>query len=217
MTRTYSRRLQIMAALFAVLSAACNNTPTAPRSGTVRVTVRTSGGDLDFDGYEVVVDPARRFVEANGTAEFRYIGAGTHSVALEGVADNCSVVGTSSRSVAVERDRAIVVGFDVECAATGIAITTQASGVAIPDSVDVLFDGELSGLIPANGVTVASRLPPGRYRIAIASRGANCSVVGNNEVVVDVVARTVTPVVFALTCAGPVWSTAIAPDDGSNR
>jgi hypothetical protein len=174
------------------------------------VTVRTSGGDLDFDGYEVVVDPARRLVEANGNAEFRYIGVGTHSVALQGVADNCSVVGASSRSVAVERDKAIVVGFDVECAATGIAITTQASGVAIPDSVDVLFDGELSGPVPANGVTVASRLPPGRYAIAIASRGTNCSVVGDSEVVVDVVARTVTPVLFALTCAAPARSEEIA-------
>ena len=131
------RRLQMAAAILAVLGAACSDAPSAPRSGTVRVTVRTSGGDPDFDGYEVVVDPARRLVDANGTAEFRYIGLGTHSVALEGVADNCSVVGTPSRLVDLERDKLVDVGFDVECATTGIAVTTQASGVDIPDTVDV--------------------------------------------------------------------------------
>src|ERR1043165_6253497 len=85
------RRLQLGAALLVALSSACTDAPSAPKSGTVRVAVRTSGGDLDFDGYQVVVDPARRAVDANGTAEFRFVGAGEHTVVLEGVADNCTV------------------------------------------------------------------------------------------------------------------------------
>jgi hypothetical protein len=174
------------------------------------VTVRTSGGDPDFNGYEVVVDPARRLVEANGTAEFRFIRAGTHSVALEGVADNCSVVGTSTRSVAVVRDREVVVGFDVECATTGIAVTTQASGVNIPDSVDVSVDDESLSPAPANGLTVVNRLRPGKYTVTLALRGTNCSVAGSNEIAVDVTARTVTPIRFELTCAAPVRSEKIA-------
>jgi hypothetical protein len=206
------------AAILAVLGAACSDVPSAPRSGTVRVTVRTSGGDPDFDGYEVVVDPARRSVEGNGTAEFRYIGVGTHSVALEGVADNCSVVGTSSRSVSIERDKVVNVSFDVECATTGIAVTTKASGVNMPDSVDVFVDGEAFSPAPASGLTVVSRLQPGKYTVTLALRGTNCSVAGGNEVTVDVPARTVTSVLFALTCAAPVRSEKIAfTVDTTNR
>jgi hypothetical protein len=48
------------AAILAVFGTACSGAPSAPRSDTIRVTVQTSSGDADFDGYDVVVDPARR-------------------------------------------------------------------------------------------------------------------------------------------------------------
>jgi hypothetical protein len=131
----------VVAALLTVLGAACNDSPSAPQSGTVRVTVRTFGGDPDFDGYEVVVDPARRPVSADGTAEFRYIGVGTHTLALEGVAENCSVAGTPPRSVTVKKNQTVDVTFEVVCATTGIAVTTQTSGVDSPDTVGVRGPG----------------------------------------------------------------------------
>jgi WD40 repeat protein len=212
------RWLQVGTALLAVLSAACIEAPSAPRSGTVRVAVRTSGGDADFDGYEVVVDPARRPVDANGTAEFRYIGVGTHNVALEGVADNCRVVGTSTQSVAVVRDEVVSVRFEVECATTGIAVTTHSTGLNIPDSVDVSVVEESPSPVPANGLTVVSRLRPGKYTVALALRGTNCSVVGSREIAVEVAARTLTPVLFELACTAPVRSEKIAfTVDTTNR
>jgi hypothetical protein len=174
------------------------------------VTVRTSGGDPDFDGYEVVLDPARRPVDANGTAEFRYIGVGTRSLALEGIAENCSLAGASPRSVTVTRNQTVKVTFDVVCAATGIAVTTQTTGVDIPDSVAVFFDADSYSPAAANGLLVASRLQPGRYTVALVLPGTNCSVAGGSEVTVDVPARTVTPVRFEVTCAAPERSEKIA-------
>jgi hypothetical protein len=176
----------------------------------VRVLVRTSGGDLDFDGYEVVVDPARRTIDVNGTAEFRFIGAGEHTVALHGVADNCTVVGTSTRSVTIARNNVVTVAFDVDCATTGIAVTTSAAGVDIPDSVDVVVNDESLGGITANGLTLVSRLPPSKYTVRLVPRGSNCTTVGGNEVTVDVATRAVTPVEFELVCTTPVRSEQIA-------
>ena len=206
------------AVIAAVLGASCTDGPSAPSSGTVRVAVRTSGGDLDFDGYEVVVDPARRAVDVNGNTEFRFIGVGEHDVVLQGVADNCSVVGTSTRSVAVARNTVITVAFDVNCATTGIAVTTEATGVNIPDSVDVVFGDGSSGPIAANGVTLMSRLRPGTYKVTLAIRGSNCSAVGGNEVTVDVASRSVTPVRFELACTAPVRTAKIVfAVDTTNR
>jgi Tol biopolymer transport system component len=204
------RRLQMAAALLAVLGTACSDAPSAPRSGTVRVSVRTSGGDPDFDGYEVVVDPARRSIATNGTAEFRYIGVGTHSVVLDGVADNCTVTATPVRSVTVKPNQTVDVPFDVECATTGIAITMQTSGVDIPDTVDVFVNNESFSPIPANGSSVAGGFRPGKYTVTLVLPGINCSVTGGDEVTVDEPARTVVPVLFAVTCAAPVRSEQIA-------
>ncbi len=205
-----NRRLRAAAALLLGLGAACNDSPSAPRSGTVRVTVRTSGGDPDFDGYEVVLDQARRTVDANRTAEFRYIGAGTRSLTLAGVAENCSIGGASPRSVTVTRNQTVDVTFDVECATTGIAVTTQTTGVDSPDSVAVVVNGEGYSPAAANGLLVTSRLRPGRYTVALVLPGTNCSVVGGSEVTVDVSARTVTPVRFEVTCVAPIRSEKIA-------
>ena len=204
-----NRRLQTAVALLAVVAGACDS-PSAPRSGTVRVTVRTSGGDTDFDGYDVVVDPARRHVDGNGTAEFRYIGVGTHSVAVEGIADNCSIAGTPPQSIAVKRDETANIRFDVVCAATGIAVTTRASGVYIPDTVAMFVGGDSFSPAASNGVTVASRLRPGKYTVTLGLPGTNCSVAGDSEVTVDVPARTVTPVLLEITCVAPVRSEKIA-------
>lgn len=203
-------RLRLAVALLAVLGAACNDSPAAPSSGTVRVAVRTSGGDPDFDGYQVVIDPARRPVDATGTVEFRYIGAGVHTVALEGVAGNCTVVGAASRSVNVPRNRPVDITFDVVCAATGIAVTTRTTGVDVPDTVDVIVNGESFGPSLANGLTVATRLQPGKYTVVLAFRGTNCTVAGGNEVTIDVSSRTVTPVLFEATCTAPVRREKIA-------
>jgi hypothetical protein len=198
------------AVLLAILVAGCNDSPSAPNSGTVRVTVLTSGGDPDFDGYEVVVNPARRSVDANGTAEFRFVGAGAHSLSLEGVAENCSVVGDATRSVTVTANETTVATFEIVCAATGIAVAVRTTGVDIPDSVDFFLNDEPVGAGLANGVAGATRLRAGKYDVRLAFRGTNCSVAGSNGITVDVTAGAVTRVEFEAACTLPVRSEEVA-------
>jgi hypothetical protein len=56
-------------ALVALLAAACSDTPTAPAVGRLKLGVHTSGGDIDIDGYEFVVDSlAPRYISTSRVA-----------------------------------------------------------------------------------------------------------------------------------------------------
>src|SRR5205085_3072645 len=84
-------------------SATCTSTP--PSTGSLTVTTSTSGSDLDPDGYTVTVEGAgSQPIPTNSGGSgvtFSGLAAGSHSVALSGVAPNCSVNGGTSRTVAV--------------------------------------------------------------------------------------------------------------------
>lgn len=201
------------AALVTVLAGACRDGdgPTAPEPGTISVSVETSGGDLDIDGYEFVVDSVTRrslsartaTVGADGTqradAVVAGVTAGAHSATLEGVADNCTVSGPSSRSITLTPGQVVNVAFTVVCAATGIEITTRTTGPDFPSNYDLLVDRS-SIRAATNGTQIVSRLEPGAHAVSLHTRGANCSVAGDTLTTVAVTARTITPVRFDVTC-----------------
>ncbi|HET7295530.1 MAG TPA: hypothetical protein VFI66_00215, partial [Gemmatimonadales bacterium] len=79
-------------------SVTCAATP--PPTGDLTVTSSTSGSNLDPDGYTVSVDGGQgRAIPSNGSVTFTGLSAGDHSVALSGVAGNCTVSGGNPRTV----------------------------------------------------------------------------------------------------------------------
>lgn len=110
-------------ALLAVVGLSCDDGPAAPTTGAVKVSVTTTGGDLDEDGYEAAVDGERRqLVDANGAVVIAELATGAHSAALSGVAANCTVQegnGPNPRPVTVTAGDTAAVDFEVRCAATG--------------------------------------------------------------------------------------------------
>jgi hypothetical protein len=88
-------------------------------TGTIRVTVATSGSPGDPDGYVVKLDNADPglLIGANAAVSVSFPGvpAGTHAVALSGLAANCTVTGGSSRSVVVQANATSEVAFTVVC------------------------------------------------------------------------------------------------------
>jgi len=208
-----NRHRRLLAALFAALASACSGDgPTGPQSGTLRVSAPTSGGDFDLDGYEIVVSGSdvRRMVFANGTADVRSVSAGVHTIWLEKLAPNCTVTSTYPLMVNVKAGQTIEVAFEVVCAVTGIAVTTRTTGVDTPDSYQVIVAGRPSVSIQMNGSVLVSRLEPGSYTVALVTFGNNCSVAGGSEVTVDVSARSVTPLLFDVTCARAIRPEKIA-------
>jgi hypothetical protein len=193
-----------------VLASACRDAPTAPDVGTLKLAVQTSGGDLDIDGYEFVVDASpSRYVSTSGVAvqpdgtqrlELTVLGikSGTHVVSLKNVADNCTVAGANPRSVAIAGGEAVSVGFSVVCVVTGVAIATHSTGLDQPLAYDVRVDG-ISMPVPPNDSEVVSRLQPGPHTISISALPGNCSLAGGSQTV-NVAIGTITPVRLEISC-----------------
>src|SRR5947199_209570 len=133
---------RVLAALVWVgIGIGCGDGPTAPSTGTIRVTMRNIGGDLDVDGYTIRIDSAiSRQVVGATTIDIAALRAGPHLVVLQDVAENCAVTDGASRSVTVTAGGAVIVSFDVVCVATGIGITIRATGQDIPNSFQVMMD-----------------------------------------------------------------------------
>jgi Tol biopolymer transport system component len=188
------------AALLVVLGTACSGGATSPHDSKLRVSVQTSGGDQDNDGYTLVVGSnVHRFVFTNTTADVT-IAAGTYTVALEHIADNCAVDGGNPRSVTLTPGQTVNVAFAVVCEATGILVTTRTSGSDQPDRYQLTMNSFAAGWIAANDSVVIGRLSPGSKTVSLALVSSNCSVAEGDQVIVNVSARTVTPVRFDVAC-----------------
>ena len=85
-------------------------------TGSLTVTIGTTGTDLDPDGYSVSVDgSAGQAVAVNGAVTVSGLSAGGHSVTLAGVTTNCTVSGTNPRSITVSTGVTTSVAFDIAC------------------------------------------------------------------------------------------------------
>ncbi len=97
-----------------VLKAATNTTTT----GNLTATTNTTGSNLDPDGYTVTVDGTiSQTIPINGSVTFNNLAAGNHTVALTGVAANCTVGGGASQTVTVPPGGTASANFSVSCTA----------------------------------------------------------------------------------------------------
>ncbi|MEJ7759267.1 MAG: hypothetical protein WKF55_06710 [Gemmatimonadaceae bacterium] len=189
----------LLCAIAVLWITACGD-PTEPQPGRLRVATRTVGGDLDEDGYSLLVGAERRLaVRANGTVLLDSITAGSHALKLEGVADNCTVSSPPPHSITVLGAAIADFVFVVTCEATGIQVTTRTTGADRPEFGYLVKSGERTGTVATTGSTVVSRLTPGSHTVAL-TPAENCSVAGAGVATVNVSNRVVTPVLFEVAC-----------------
>jgi hypothetical protein len=116
--------------------------PAPPTTGALTVTASTSGAELDPNGYTVTVAGESRALAVDGATTFTGIAAGTQSVALSGVAANCTVAGENPREVTVPAGGTATTTFAVNCTATPPPpAATRLSFTAQPPSVMVVGSG----------------------------------------------------------------------------
>lgn len=111
--------VQLVLALLLV-AAGCDGSPPTGESGigSLRVSVSTTGEDLDLDGYVLRVDGVdSQSVSVAGAQVFSDLAAGSHLVELSGVAENCLASNGNSRSVTVVSGGTSEVAFAVDCVA----------------------------------------------------------------------------------------------------
>lgn len=93
-----------------------SDAPTSPVSDSViEVVVATTGVHFDADGYTVQVD-AQATQAVAPIATYRVsVAAGSHTITLGGVSENCSVANGTSRTATTGTTASVVVTFAVTC------------------------------------------------------------------------------------------------------
>jgi len=158
------------------------------------------GGDLDEDGYSLLIGSERRVaVRANGAVLLDGITVGQYTLKLEGVADNCTISTPPPHSITVRGAAIADFAFVVTCEATGIQVTTRTTGADRPEFGYLLKSGGQTSTVATTGSTVVSRLAPGSHTVAL-TPAENCSVAGAGVATVNVSNRVVTPVLFEVAC-----------------
>src|SRR5881396_2188217 len=111
-------RIEALAVLvLSALAAACSD-PLIVRIGDVRLSVATTGADLDPDGYAIALDGGAGLAIASNDARILPgLPAGSHTFLLSGLAANCTVGGSNPRDIEVGSHETTQVSFAVACAA----------------------------------------------------------------------------------------------------
>src|SRR5438094_2564220 len=198
-----------------------------PQTGTLTVTTSTTGSDLDPDGYTATVDgAASQALGTNGSVTLSGLSAGSHSVALSGLAANCSVSGANPQTVTVPSGGTATATFAVSCAATGggngtLTVTTSTTGSDLdPDGYTVTLDGGATSQPIATNGSVSFTGPAGDHTVALSGMAGNCSVSGANPRTVTVPSGGTVSTTFSVTCAatggGTGSLTVITSTTGSN-
>src|SRR5437660_386411 len=202
-----SRTANVTAGATASTSFSVTCTAPPPQTGSLTVSASTTGSNLDPDGYTATVDGgASQSVATNGSVTFTGLSAGSHSVALSGVAANCSVSGANPQTATVPAGGTATASFTVSCAATGggtgsVTVSTSTTGSNLdPDGYTVTIDGSFSQPIATNG-SVTFTGPSGDHSLALSGVASNCTVGGANPRTVTVPAGGTTTTTFSVTCA----------------
>src|SRR5213078_2848304 len=178
----------------------------AATTGNLTVTSTTTGSNLDPDGYTVTVDGnSSKAIGTNGSVTFSGLSAGSHSVALSGVAANCSASGGTSRTVTVPAGGTASTTFAVSCAATtgNLTVTTNTTGSNLdPDGYTVTVDGGASQAIGINTSVTFSGLSPGNHSVQHNGLAQNCTV-SSNPRTVSITAGTTATTTFTVSCTAP--------------
>jgi Tol biopolymer transport system component len=188
--------------LAAAIALSCEP-PFGPQTkGALRITIATTGGDLDLDGYGLRVDADPEVaLDLNAATVIVPLDTGNHHVELDGVAGNCSVGGGASRTVRVTLADTASVAFAVGCVATGVEVTAATVGIDVdPDGYTVSVNGAPPVAVPVNGTVSITRLTPGSHTVDLGGIVANCPVGGTASRTLTLNAGEVAQVGFALTC-----------------
>jgi PKD domain len=204
-----SQTASVTAGQTAAIAFSVTCTAIPPTTGSLIVTTSTTGADLDPDGYTVTVDgTTSQSIATNnsGGVTFANLSAASHTVALSGVASNCTVSGANPRTVSVAAGGNTTTGFSVTCTAlpptTGdLVVTTTTGGSNLdPDGYTVTVDGS-SQAIGTSGSVTFSALPAGTHTVALSGIASNCTVTSANPMTVTVPAGGAGHADFAISCA----------------
>ena len=178
-----------------------------PELGTLEITTATSGPEPDADGYTVSLDGAPpEAIGTNATARHAGLAVGNHSVALSGLALNCTATGGATLTVSVTANTVAPAAFAIACAPTTgtIQVTIASTGApADPNGYQLLLDGAANQTVANSATLTLPTIAPGAHTVGLDGVAADCQVQGDNPLSVTVVAGQTATASLSVTCAAP--------------
>lgn len=210
-----SKTVSITAGATATVAFNITCSPLPPATGSIRVTTSTTGSDLDPDGYRFSIDGGQTHPIGRDADELvGDIPAGTHTVQLSEIADNCSVGDGSSRIVTLQAGETETADFVINCSALpptngAIRVTTATGGSDLdPNGYQFAIDGGSNRAIGLNGTVTVSDIATGSHTVVLSGVASNCGVADGPSKDVAVTAGQTSDVAFSITCTstGPSGS-----------
>lgn len=146
-------------------------------TGDIRITTVTTGSDRDPDGYLVLVNQAPvGTIGINNSETLQFVPPGNYTVALSGVATNCTGGGTQNVTVTAGAQATAL--FNVSCAAVSyLKVTSSTSGTdQDPDGVTVRVGQGTAVRVPAG--TTHLPVPAGAVAWQVGDIQPNCTLAG---------------------------------------
>ncbi len=192
---------------------ACGDGPTPPSDPTLRVSVATTGVDLDSDGYVLRgADIEQAIASAASVTVYRALASGSYELRLEGLAANCAFDGPDVLPVTIEEGHLTSASFRVRCTATtgAFRISAPTTGRDFANAsylVVVTGAGEVARSLSVrpNRAADFESMPGGTYELTLETRADNCKVTGDDQLTATIVVGDpfyhVTEVTFPVECS----------------
>ncbi|PYO37873.1 MAG: hypothetical protein DMD29_14685 [Gemmatimonadetes bacterium] len=175
--------------------------------GNLTVATSTTGSSLDPDGYTVTVDGGSpQAIGINASVSYTNLSASNHTVAISGVATNCTVSGGPSRTVSVPSGATATTTFSVSCVTPpgNLTVSTSTTGSSLdPDGYTVTVDGGSPQAIGINASVSYTSLAAGDHTVAISGVATNCTVSGGPSRTVSVPSGSTATTTFSVSCVTP--------------
>jgi len=190
--------------------------------GSLVVTTSTTGVDPDPDGYTVTVDGGvNQTIGVSSTVTINNVSAGDRTVALTGVADNCTVTAPHPRTVTVPVGSSMQTDFIINCTNIlgTVDVVTATAGVDLDgNGYTVTVQGRPPVFIDVNDTVSVTDVVWGDRTVTLSNVDGNCTVdpPGASRTVA-VPQRDTVETVFNITCVALTGSlTVIANTTGTD-
>jgi hypothetical protein len=164
----------------------------------------TTGDEPDQDGYQVTVGSSgAQNIGSNSDLSINNVPAGSASVQLSGVAQNCTVEGDNPRQISVSTGATTDVRFNVSCSATlgFIDVNITTTGEDKDDGYTLTLNGGAPASVPNDAHAHIGPLAPQDYQIELGDVAPNCQISGDAQRTVSVSAGQTSTVDFTVNCS----------------
>jgi Tol biopolymer transport system component len=179
-----------------------------PTTGSLTITVSTSGPSPDADGYGITVDGSDKgTLAASAEVTLTGLAPGNHQVGLSGIAANCQSEGDNPRTIGLTAGATGTAAFLITCVTpppiTGsLTITITTTGPAQDrDGYSFALDGGATQSIGLNATVTLANLAAGSHSIQLSDIAGNCLVDRDNPRSVEVSPGRTASITFSVSCS----------------